>query len=88
MKNNSGFTLVELSIVLVIMGILAAGILTGQGLIHGARMRGVISDYSKYQGAIGIFLVKYDEIPGDMPNAEAYWGSDTDCPNPSADSVT
>lgn len=71
---RSAFTLVELSIVLVILGLLVGGVLTGQSLIRAAELRSVTSDYSRYRTAIYAFRDKYFALPGDMGNATAFWG--------------
>lgn len=76
-----GFSLVELSIVLVILGLLVGGILGGQSLIHAAELRSVITDIDKYKVAINAFKIKYNALPGDMPNATDYWGATGGCPN-------
>ena len=67
------FTLVELSIVLVILGLLVGGVLTGQSLIHAAELRSITTDKNKYVTAIGTFKNKYFAIPGDMANASSFW---------------
>ena len=72
---RSAFTLVELSIVLVILGLLVGGVLTGQSLIRAAELRSVSVDYTKYVTAVNTFKDKYLALPGDMPNAVRYWGS-------------
>ena len=77
MKRQSAFTLVELSIVLVILGLLIGGVLTGQSLIHAAELRAVSTEYNNFETAIGAFKDKYMALPGDMPNATAYWGAAT-----------
>lgn len=69
-----GFSLVELSIVLVILGLLTGGILTGQTLIRAAELRAVTTEFQRYQGAVNTFRDKYFAIPGDMRNATAFWG--------------
>jgi hypothetical protein len=66
---------VELSIVLVILGLLTGGILGGQSLIRAAEMRSLSSDLSRYSAAYNIFRDKYFAYPGDMTNATAFWGS-------------
>ena len=76
MKKQSAFTLVELSIVLVILGLLVGGVLTGQSLIRAAELRAVTTEKDKYIVAFYTFRDKYMAVPGDMPNAYAYWGSD------------
>jgi prepilin-type N-terminal cleavage/methylation domain-containing protein len=70
-----GFSLVELSIVLVILGLLTGGILTGQSLIRASELRSVTSDYQRYTAAVNTFRDKYFAIPGDMTNAESFWGT-------------
>ena len=64
--NKSGFTLIELSIVLVIIGLIVGGILVGQDLIKSAEMRNLASQLRQYQVATSTFRGKYNEIPGDM----------------------
>lgn len=70
-----GFSLVELSIVLVILGLLTGGILAGQSLIRAAELRSVIADFSRYHAAIYSFRDKYFALPGDMTNATRFWNS-------------
>lgn len=67
------FSLVELSIVLVILGLLTGGILAGQSLIHAAELRSVSTEYGKYTGAFNTFRDKYMALPGDMANAQSFW---------------
>ncbi len=70
-----GFSLVELSIVLVILGLLTGGILTGQSLIRAAELRSVITEFQRFQVATHTFREKYFAMPGDMRNATAFWTS-------------
>jgi len=70
---NKGFTLIELSIVLVIIGLITAGIIGGQSLIHSAQIRSVISDVDRFRVAIATFEMQYDSLPGDLRNAKEYW---------------
>lgn len=80
-KNNEGFSLVELSIVLVIIGLLTGGILSGQSLIRASELRSLVTEATAYQTAIYSFQNKYGALPGDMRNAERFWGTDPDgCP--------
>jgi prepilin-type N-terminal cleavage/methylation domain-containing protein len=71
-KNNIGFTLIELSIVMVIIGLLIGGILVGKDLISAAGTRAVISQINKYDAAIYYFKGKYGFLPGDYPQATTY----------------
>ena len=74
-----GFSLVELSIVLVILGLLVGGVLSGQALIRAAEIKGTLSSISKYSAAALTFRDKYFALPGDMPNATSFWGASPDC---------
>lgn len=71
---NRGLSLVELSIVLVILGLLTGGILAGQSLIRASELRAVSTEYGKYVGATQAFRDKYFALPGDMANAQSFWG--------------
>jgi prepilin-type N-terminal cleavage/methylation domain-containing protein len=64
-----GFTLIELSIVLVIIGLIVGGVLVGQDLIRAAAVRAQISQIEKYNTAANTFKGKYGELPGDMDTA-------------------
>lgn len=74
-----GFSLVELSIVLVILGLLTGGILSGQSLIKAAEMRKVTTSATQLQTSIYTFRDKYMALPGDMTNAYRFWGTQAGC---------
>lgn len=67
-KNQKAFTLVELAIVIIIIGLLLAGVMAGQELIKQAKIRGFIKKITQVNGAINTFYSKYNYIPGDLPN--------------------
>ena len=75
--SKRGFSLVELSIVLVILGLLVGGVLAGQSLIHAAQLRAATEEYNRYNTALKTFRDKYFGSPGDITNATAFWGKDT-----------
>lgn len=70
-KNNAGFTLVELAIVLVIIGLLVGGVLVGQDLIKAAEIRAVSSDIERFNTGAGAFRTKYSGVPGDLLGTKA-----------------
>jgi prepilin-type N-terminal cleavage/methylation domain-containing protein len=71
MKAKSGFTLIELSIVLVIIGLIVGGVLVGQDLISAAGIRGQIKQIENYNSAVNTFRGKYGYLPGDIPDPTA-----------------
>src|SRR5213083_1078748 len=74
MKNKQhGFTLVEIAIVLVIIGLLLGGILKGQEMIIQAKIKNVIADFSGVSAAYHGYQDRYRAIPGDDPNADTRW---------------
>jgi len=60
-----GFTLVELSIVLVAVGLMIGGVLIGQSLIHSAKINKIVKQLSEYDAAVSTFRTKYKSLPGD-----------------------
>lgn len=78
---RAGFSLVELSIVLVILGLLVGGVLGGRSLIRSSELQATVKEIENYKSAILIFQNKYRAIPGDFAMAERLWGTDPDgCP--------
>jgi prepilin-type N-terminal cleavage/methylation domain-containing protein len=73
--HTRAFSLVELSIVLVILGLLIGGILSGQALIRAAELRSITTEYSRYVTATQTFRDKYFALPGDMTNATSFWNA-------------
>ncbi|MGH8704517.1 MAG: prepilin-type N-terminal cleavage/methylation domain-containing protein [Burkholderiales bacterium] len=70
---QKGFTLVEIAIVLVIIGLLLGGILKGQEMITQAKIKNAISDFSGISAAYHGYQDRYRAIPGDDPNAATRW---------------
>jgi len=68
---SSGFTLIELSIVLVIIGLIVGGVLTGQSLTRAAEVRAQLTQIEKYNSAVNTFRSKYGALPGDLNNIVA-----------------
>ena len=70
-QRSQGFTLIELSIVLVIIGLLVGGVLVGQDLIKAAEVQAQIGQIEKYNTAVNTFRGKYGYLPGDIPDPYA-----------------
>ena len=68
----SAFTLIELSIVLVIIGLIVGGVLVGQDLIAAAKNRKQLSELQKYSAAIQTFRLKYNALPGDISDPATF----------------
>src|SRR5690242_21667536 len=68
-RYTQGFTLIEIAIVLVIIGLLLGGVLKGQELITGARVRNLISQQDGVKAAYFGFLDRFRALPGDYASA-------------------
>jgi len=65
-KREGGFTLVELAIVMIIIGLLIGGILKGQELIANSQVTATIAQVKGIDAAVSTFRDKYSALPGDM----------------------
>ncbi len=75
MRRTHAFTLVELSIVLVILGLLTGGVLAGNALIRASERRALMTEYDRTSTAVLAFRDKYLALPGDITNATQFWGA-------------
>ena len=67
-KQQVGFTLIELAIVLVIIGLLLGGVLKGQELINSAKVKNMVSDFQNTQIFLYGYQGKFKALPGDDAN--------------------
>ena len=74
-SQQSGFTLVEIAIVLVIIGLLLGGILKGQELINSAKVKSLVNDFRVAQTYVYGYQDKFRAIPGDDGAAQAHVGT-------------
>ncbi len=71
-RKQAGFTLIEIAIVLLIIGLLLGGVMKGQALINSARVRGIANDLSGIEAAWVSFRDRYRALPGDFPRASTH----------------
>lgn len=76
-KRQKGFTLVEIAIVLVIIGLLLGGILKGQEMIVQAKIKNAMADFSGISAAYHGYQDRYRKIPGDDDGAAGRWTTPT-----------
>ncbi len=74
-RNQSGFTLMEIAIVLVIIGLLLGGVLKGQELINNAKVKNLTTDFKNVPVFIYGYQDKYKALPGDDINVQLHLGT-------------
>ena len=75
MNKQTGFTLIELAIVLVIIGLLLGGVLRGQELINSAKVKNMANDFRKIPTIIYQYQDKFRALPGDDKAAQEHVGA-------------
>lgn len=69
-KKNSGFTLLEMAIVIVLIGFASAAVIKGNDVVQTARKQAVHTEVKNVKNAYEAFKKKYKALPGDLPNAQ------------------
>lgn len=75
MRALRGFSLVELSIVIGVSGLIIMSVLGGSSLIEAARVRSVAAEADKIRVAFYAFQTQYGGVPGDLSNAASFWST-------------
>jgi type II secretory pathway pseudopilin PulG len=86
-KNKHGFTLAELSIVLVTIGLIIGGVLTGQQIIQNARVTNALNAIQAYEAQFQTYVQNYGALPGDDPAAPTRFSTATPPGNRNGDGV-
>jgi len=73
MKTNTGFTLIELSIVMIIISLIVGGIVGGKSLIRSAKVNESVQNFNKITTLVNSFTLQFDSFPGDLRDAASYW---------------
>lgn len=74
-SSSRGFTLVELSIVLVIIGLLVGGVLVGQDVIRSSEIKKSVDQMQELGTSLRLFKNEYQAHPGDFSTAQNFWGA-------------
>jgi len=79
---NDGFTLLEMCIVIIIIGLVVGAIFTTRTLVRAAQLQNLLAEYDTYIKAVNEFKDKFLALPGDMNDATPMWGDEGDCAAP------
>ncbi len=85
-SRQHGFSLIELSIVLVILALIVGAVGAGTQLLEASRIRAITAETADLQNQVNLFRSKFSTLPGDFREAGALWGND--CANSTSGSDT
>lgn len=72
-RDQRGFTLTELAISVVVIGLIIAAVISADEILEGAQRQSVIKEINNYSNALSTFQEQYNYLPGDIRNASSYW---------------
>lgn len=72
-SSRSGFTLMEMSIVVVVVGLVIGALSYSSILLRSSRVQSIMKDINQYKTSVQAFVMGYDFLPGDLPEASHYW---------------
>ena len=70
---NRGYTLIELSIVIVIISILTGGVFVFRSWQRSSQLKAIITEFYNYREAVTQFQETYGQLPGDLTTASSFW---------------
>jgi len=73
LRLQRGFTLVELSVVLLIVALLTAGVIAGRSILRESELKAMLTQVNNLKAATHEFALLYHRLPGDMERATDYW---------------
>jgi prepilin-type N-terminal cleavage/methylation domain-containing protein len=74
-KNQKGFTLLEMGVVMVIIALLAGSIFAGQTLVEAAKIKATVSQIEEFQSSFNVFIDQFSAYPGDFSRASTFIGT-------------
>src|SRR5690348_3505636 len=69
LSRRAGFTILEMSLVLILIGLIVGGVVAGQEMVKSAKLRSQVSQLEQYGAAVNTFRTKYNAWPGDLGSA-------------------
>lgn len=79
-SSSHGFTILEMGVVTVVIAMIISGIIIGTDMLHVSKMHKTLVQIDSINKSVSAFRDKYKELPGDLPNATSFWGTDAACP--------
>lgn len=78
-RRTNGFTILELTMVVAIIGLIMGALVIGQDVIFNSKITSVVAEVEKYRSATETFYDQYQQLPGDFNNAQDQWGAKASC---------